>query len=225
MTSERGGTRIGYGIGLASIREVHINVSNYPAEYGGAAGGVLNAITKSGTNTFHGSAFFYDRDNRWGARNPRGFQSVLIDGAPHLVALKPVDTRYQFGAAVRRPASREPVVLLCELRPAATQFSRDFDDQRSRVLRHRRSRNGRCRSQGSQPCVVGCANRFDAGVSHQPDRRGSSPRRPDHLYAQGRLAHDEPACLERNLQSAALEFAGWDRHRSDDQYGARQLRR
>ena len=80
--NERGGTRIAYGIGLASIREVHMNVSNYPAEYGGAAGGVINAITKSGTNTFHGSAFFYDRDNTWGARNPRGFQSVLINDAP-----------------------------------------------------------------------------------------------------------------------------------------------
>ena len=82
LANERGGTRIGYGIGLASIREVHINVSNYSAEYGGAAGGVINAVTKSGTNTFHGSAFFYDRDNKWGARNPRGFQSVSINGAP-----------------------------------------------------------------------------------------------------------------------------------------------
>jgi hypothetical protein len=103
LANERGGTRIAYGIGLASIREVHINVSNYSAEYGGAAGGVINAITKSGTNTFHGSAFLYDRDNTWGARNPRGFQSVLINGAPNLVALKPVDTRYQFGAAVGGP--------------------------------------------------------------------------------------------------------------------------
>ena len=83
LANERGGTRIAYGIGLASIREVHINVSNSSAEYGGAAGGVINAVTKSGTNTFHGSAFFYDRDNAWGARNPRGFQSVLINGARH----------------------------------------------------------------------------------------------------------------------------------------------
>ncbi len=82
LANERGGTRIAYGIGLASIREVHINVSNSSAEYGGAAGGVINAVTRSGTNTFHGSAFFYDRDNAWGARNPRGFQSVLISGAP-----------------------------------------------------------------------------------------------------------------------------------------------
>jgi Carboxypeptidase regulatory-like domain/TonB dependent receptor len=101
--NERGGRRIAYGIGLASIREVHINVSNYPAEYGGAAGGTINAITKSGTNTLHGSAFFYDRDNKWGARNPRGFQSVSIDGVPALVPLKPVDTRYQFGGTVGGP--------------------------------------------------------------------------------------------------------------------------
>lgn len=103
LANERGGTRIGYGIGLASIREVHINISNYSAEYGGAAGGVINAVTSSGTNTFHGSAFFYDRDNRWGARNPRGFQTVSINGVPALVALKPVDTRYQFGGAVGGP--------------------------------------------------------------------------------------------------------------------------
>ena len=103
LATELGGTRIGYGIGIASIREVYISVSNNSAEYGGAAGGVINAITKSGTNTFHGSAFFYDRNNRWGARNPRGFQNVLINDAPHLVALKPVDRRYQFGAAVGGP--------------------------------------------------------------------------------------------------------------------------
>ena len=103
LANERGGTRIAYGISLASVREVHINVSNYPAEYGGGAGGVINAVTKSGTNTFHGSAFVYDRDNAWGARNPRGFQTVSINGAPHVVPLKPVDTRYQFGGAAGGP--------------------------------------------------------------------------------------------------------------------------
>jgi Carboxypeptidase regulatory-like domain len=100
---ERGGTHIGYGIGLASIREVHIDISNYSAEHGGATGGVINAVTKSGTNTFRGSALLFDRDNKWGARNPRGFQDVSIDGVPALVALKPVDTRYQFGGAIGGP--------------------------------------------------------------------------------------------------------------------------
>jgi Carboxypeptidase regulatory-like domain len=103
LSSERGGPRIGYAIGLASISEVQIKVSNSSAEYGRAAGGMVNAITKSGTNSFHGSAFLYDRDNRWGARNPRGFESVLIEGVPSLHALKPVDSRYQFGGTVGGP--------------------------------------------------------------------------------------------------------------------------
>jgi hypothetical protein len=103
LSNERGGRRSSYAISLASIREVDINVSNYPPEYAGTGGGVISAITKSGTNTFQGSAFFYDRDNKWGARNPRGFQSVLVNGAPDLVPLKPVDTRYQFGGTLGGP--------------------------------------------------------------------------------------------------------------------------
>ena len=102
-SNERGGRRIGYAIGLASIREVDLNISNDPPEYAGTGGGVINAITQSGTKTFHGSAFFYDRDNKWGARNPRGFQSVLVNGAPDQVPLKPVDTRYQFGGTLGGP--------------------------------------------------------------------------------------------------------------------------
>ena len=64
---------------IASIREVHINVSNYSAEYGGAAGGVINAITKSGTNTFHGSAFSTIATTVGRAQS--AISSVLINGA------------------------------------------------------------------------------------------------------------------------------------------------
>ena len=54
-------------ISQSAIREFQVNTSNYSAEYGRAAGGVTNAVTKSGTNKLHGDAFFYDRDNRLGA--------------------------------------------------------------------------------------------------------------------------------------------------------------
>jgi len=103
LSNERGGRRSSYAMSLASIREVDINVSNYSPEYAGTGGGVINAITRSGTNTFHGSAFFYDRDNKWGARNPRGFQGVSINGATNLVPLKPADARYQFGGTLGGP--------------------------------------------------------------------------------------------------------------------------
>jgi hypothetical protein len=41
-----------------SIREFQVNSSNYSAEYGQAAGGVVNAVTRSGTNQLHGDLFY-----------------------------------------------------------------------------------------------------------------------------------------------------------------------
>jgi hypothetical protein len=70
FAEERGRTRISYSISQAAIREFQVNTSSYSAEYGRSAGGVVNAITKSGTNEFHGGAFYYQRNNKWGARNP-----------------------------------------------------------------------------------------------------------------------------------------------------------
>jgi hypothetical protein len=73
FSEERGRTRSAYSISQAAIREFQVNTSNFAAEYGRSAGGVINAVTKSGTNEFHGSAFLYDRNNKWGARNPNTF--------------------------------------------------------------------------------------------------------------------------------------------------------
>ncbi|HEY0100865.1 MAG TPA: carboxypeptidase regulatory-like domain-containing protein, partial [Pyrinomonadaceae bacterium] len=67
---ERGRTRISYVVSQAAIREFQVNTSNYSAEYGRAAGAVINTVTKSGTNDFHGDLFYYNRNNRFGATNP-----------------------------------------------------------------------------------------------------------------------------------------------------------
>ena len=107
FSEERGRTRASYSISQAAIREFQVNTSNYAAEYGRSAGGVINAITKSGTNEFHGSAFFYDRDNSWGSRNPNTFLNQLVNGVSTRVALKPEDTRYQFGGALGGPIVKD----------------------------------------------------------------------------------------------------------------------
>ncbi|MCM3905917.1 MAG: TonB-dependent receptor, partial [Pyrinomonadaceae bacterium] len=100
-SEERGRTRISYVVSQAAIREFQVNTSNYSAEYGRAAGGVVNTVTKSGTNEFHGSAFFYDRNNRWGASNP--LITRPITGTTQLERFKPTDKRYQFGGAIGGP--------------------------------------------------------------------------------------------------------------------------
>jgi outer membrane receptor protein involved in Fe transport len=103
FAEERGRTRSPYSVSQASIREFQVNTSNFSAEYGRSAGGVTNAVTKSGTNDFHGTGFLYDRNNKWGARNPRSFVNQLVNGVSTPVAIKAVDVRYQFGGAVGGP--------------------------------------------------------------------------------------------------------------------------
>ncbi len=103
FSEERGRTRISYSTSEASIQEFQVNTSNYSAEYGRAAGGVVNAVTKSGTNQFHGQAFWYDRSTDWGAINP--FQKHLVNGV--LVPFLPADKRHQFGGGIGGPIIKD----------------------------------------------------------------------------------------------------------------------
>jgi outer membrane receptor protein involved in Fe transport len=104
---ERGRTRISYSISQSAIREFQVNTSSYSAEYGRAAGGVTNAVTKSGTNELHGDAFYYQRNNEWGARNPLAFRTVLNNGVSTPVGIKPEDVRHQFGGTLGGPIVKD----------------------------------------------------------------------------------------------------------------------
>ncbi|HEY6215903.1 MAG TPA: TonB-dependent receptor [Pyrinomonadaceae bacterium] len=107
FAEERGRTRISYSISQAAIREFQVNTSSYSAEYGRSAGGVVNAITKSGTNDFHGGVFYYQRNNKWGARNPLAVRQALINGVFTPVGYKPVDVRHQFGGIIGGPIVKD----------------------------------------------------------------------------------------------------------------------
>ncbi|HKR02787.1 MAG TPA: TonB-dependent receptor [Pyrinomonadaceae bacterium] len=106
-SEERGRTRISYVVSQASIREFQVNTSNYSAEYGRAAGGVVNTVTQSGTNEFHGSAFYYLRDNKLGATNPTTLRTVLVNGVGVREAFKPEDVRKQFGGTIGGPIVKD----------------------------------------------------------------------------------------------------------------------
>ena len=79
---------------LDAISEVQIVKGVLPAEYGGVAGGQINVISRSGTNIFHGSAFYSGQNEKWNARN---FFST---------ATQPVGTFNQYGGTLGGPVLR-----------------------------------------------------------------------------------------------------------------------
>jgi hypothetical protein len=78
-----------------AVQEFQILTNGYAAEYGQAAGGVINIISKSGTNQFHGSAFGYLRNRYIQATNP--FSNVY----------QPAYTRAQYGLTAGGPIKND----------------------------------------------------------------------------------------------------------------------
>jgi Carboxypeptidase regulatory-like domain len=70
---------------VETVQEVKILSNNYAAEYGGSAGGVIIATTKSGGNKFHGSLFEYNRNDVFDAAN---FFAPIVNGKKQKAPLR-----------------------------------------------------------------------------------------------------------------------------------------
>src|SRR6202021_2596909 len=62
----RGGEKVPYIFGENAIEEFQVAVSPYHAEYGGAAAGFVNVVTRSGTDSNHGNPFYYHHNSGTG---------------------------------------------------------------------------------------------------------------------------------------------------------------
>jgi hypothetical protein len=102
FSEARGRTRSSYTVTQGAVQEFQVNTSNYSAEYGRAAGGVINTVTKSGGNQTHGEIFFYDRDNAIGGASNPYTQIYNFDENTGIdpTNVKPKDTRKQYGFGV-----------------------------------------------------------------------------------------------------------------------------
>ncbi len=69
QSSGRQGVRNPYSISQDAVQEFQVSTSGYSAEMGRAGGGVINVITKSGTNDLHGTLFYFGRNEAFNANN------------------------------------------------------------------------------------------------------------------------------------------------------------
>lgn len=89
------GSALGSIFGVEAIQQFSVLTSAYDAEYGKSSGGIINAITRSGTNGFHGEAYEFLRNSALDARN-------FFDGSN-----VPPFRRNQFGAAAGGPIRKD----------------------------------------------------------------------------------------------------------------------
>ena len=103
-----------YVYSVDSIKEFQANASNYSVEFGQAAGGQVNAITKSGTNNMHGDLFYFlryptlnalDPYTKYQALNPS--TSGVTPAAEAFLLTQPMHQQQQFGGSVGGPIMKD----------------------------------------------------------------------------------------------------------------------
>lgn len=92
----------GSTLGVDAVQEFSVLTSNYSAEYGRTSGGVINAITRQGTNQFHGDVYEFLRNSALDARN-------FFDPAD-ILGFK----RNQFGAALGGPIHKNDTFFFAD---------------------------------------------------------------------------------------------------------------
>ena len=110
---------IGIEVPLASVEEFSVVTSDFTAEFGRAAGGIVNVATRAGSNDFHGTAYELNRVSN--------LASNTFDNNANGIK-KPVFTRNQFGFSVSGPAIKNKLFFFentewTRVRSAQTQTS------------------------------------------------------------------------------------------------------
>ncbi len=97
-----GSGRAPYQFSQDAVQEFQVNTSGFSAEFGRAAGGAINVITKSGTNQFHGTGFEFFRDAGLNAKRPN-----FIAARNGLAPVKEPYHFHQFGGNVGGPVKKD----------------------------------------------------------------------------------------------------------------------
>jgi outer membrane receptor protein involved in Fe transport len=97
-----GSGRAPYQFSQDAVQEFQVNTNSFSAEFGRAAGGAINVITKSGTNEWHGTGFEFYRDASLNAKRPN-----FIAARNGLVPVKEPYHFHQFGGNFGGPVKKD----------------------------------------------------------------------------------------------------------------------
>src|SRR5262249_15366481 len=92
------GSAAGGLLGVETVREFQVLVNNYSAEYGRSTGGIVTAVTRSGTNQLKGTVFEFNRDSKFDTKTY--FDEVAGGDIPPL-------KRNQFGGYLGGPIAKD----------------------------------------------------------------------------------------------------------------------
>jgi hypothetical protein len=115
------GSVTGGVLGVDAVQEFSVISSNAPADYGKTSGGVINAASRSGTKTFHGSAYEFIRNSKLDTRN---FFDTAKDSSGDLIV--PPFKRNQFGGTASGPIFKDRTFFFADyegLRQSLSQTS------------------------------------------------------------------------------------------------------
>ncbi|MBI3682214.1 MAG: TonB-dependent receptor [Acidobacteria bacterium] len=104
-----GRTRITTQISQDAVQEFEVLSNGYSAEYGRASGGVINTLTRSGTNAMHGTGYWFFRNRSLNARDP-------------YANLNPPEVRHQLGASIGGPVKKDKLFYFFNVETTRRKF-------------------------------------------------------------------------------------------------------
>lgn len=186
-----GRTRITSQISADAVQEFQVVSADYSAEYGRASGGVVNTVTRSGNNDFHGTLYTFYRNQDMMARDPYIPDNVSVD-----------QWRLQSGASLGGPIVKDKLFFF---------INGDFTRNDWPLYDSLTSKTSVVNSSGPTPVFVGCGTGTTPATTAQcdainallPAYVGLIPRTVDQDLAFGRLDYN---LSDRNKFSFSFNY-------------------
>ncbi len=182
-----GRTRISSNISQDSVQEFQVMTSGYSAEFGRAVGGVINTVTKSGTNSVHGTGYWFFRNQDFNARD-------------RYAPVNPPEKRQQFGGSIGGPIKKDKLFYFGNFEAMRRDFPLVSSILNPQFFNAAGDFIGTC---GAPATAAQCAN----AVTYFRRFFGTVPRTADQNAAFGKIDYQ---MSEKQTLSMSFNLMNWE---------------